>query len=212
MKSSSRTCRRLTHPPSRNWCRLATNRFPVRKCGTRRIPSQPTQKHLRWRRLNLPRMFIPQIAVGVDKIYIFPQTGTNSNRLTSPVTWMKTGIQAHLCEPGGDDETRSRERYSSERSNMTLRPTAISSPGARTSCWPPIHTPAHALCRWTPEGPSGSDGPHEGHDWCGLTSLRRCNTSSSHARAPAPSPSPRPNSSSNSMRSACRTRARFPPR
>jgi hypothetical protein len=29
---------------------------------------------------NLPRMFIPQIAVGVDKIYLFSQTGTNSIR------------------------------------------------------------------------------------------------------------------------------------
>ncbi len=30
---------------------------------------------------NLPRVFIPQIAVGVDKIYIFPRSGTASNRL-----------------------------------------------------------------------------------------------------------------------------------
>lgn len=30
--------------------------------------------------VNLPRMFIPQIAVGVDKIYLFSQTGTNSTR------------------------------------------------------------------------------------------------------------------------------------
>jgi hypothetical protein len=29
---------------------------------------------------NLPRVFIPQIAVGVDKIFMFPQTGTNSVR------------------------------------------------------------------------------------------------------------------------------------
>jgi PA14 domain/Divergent InlB B-repeat domain/Carbohydrate binding module (family 35) len=29
---------------------------------------------------NLPRIFIPQIAVGVDKIYMFPQTGINSMR------------------------------------------------------------------------------------------------------------------------------------
>ena len=30
--------------------------------------------------VNLPRVFVPQIAVGMDKIYMFPQTGTNSIR------------------------------------------------------------------------------------------------------------------------------------
>jgi hypothetical protein len=30
---------------------------------------------------NVPRVFIPQIAVGVDKIYIFPRTGLHSSRL-----------------------------------------------------------------------------------------------------------------------------------
>ena len=42
------------------------------------VPANPKTPELA--AVNLPRMFIPQVAVGVDKIYMFPQTGISNAR------------------------------------------------------------------------------------------------------------------------------------
>ena len=75
MKLKFLICRNPTLPPSSKLVQTRDRSFPGKQVWNTEDSVPANSKTSQVAAANLPRVFIPQIAVGVDKIYMFSQAG-----------------------------------------------------------------------------------------------------------------------------------------